>query len=168
MYHFINGYTAKIAGTEQGITEPQATFSACFGAAFLVWHPTRYAEMLAERMRKHHSRAWLVNTGWTGGAYGVGRRLKLSYTRAIIDAIHNGSLDAAPTTEDPVFGLQIPTKCVGCPSEVLVPEQTWDRAEDYRATANKLAVLFMENFANYADRASDAIHQAGPRVDANV
>ncbi|MCO6457033.1 MAG: phosphoenolpyruvate carboxykinase (ATP) [Pirellulaceae bacterium] len=164
MYHFINGYTAKVAGTEVGITEPQATFSACFGAAFLVWHPTRYAEMLAERMRRHASRAWLVNTGWTGGAYGVGRRMKLAHTRAIIDAIHDGSLAEAPTTEDAVFGLHVPLACAGCPSELLLPENAWDDRRAYDETATRLARLFHDNFAQYADQASDEIRSAGPTV----
>jgi len=115
MYHFISGYTAKVAGTEVGITEPVATFSACFGAAFLVWHPTKYAELLAQRMEQHGSKAWLVNTGWSGGPFGVGHRLSIKYTRAIIDAIHSGELADCPTREDPLFGLHVPTQCSGVP-----------------------------------------------------
>lgn len=164
MYHFISGYTAKVAGTEMGVTEPQATFSACFGAAFLVWHPTRYAEMLAEKMRAHGAQAWLINTGWTGGAYGVGSRISLPYTRAIIDAIHDGLLDDCPTVEDPIFGLAIPREVPGVPSEILLPEQTWSNPADYRRTANKLATLFDDNFQQYADEASEATCAAGPRV----
>ena len=110
MYHFISGYTAKVAGTEIGVTEPKATFSACFGAPFLVWHPTRYAEMLADKMRRHNAQAWLINTGWTGGSFGVGKRMHLPHTRAIIDAIHEGSLADAPTKTDPIFGLAVPTQ----------------------------------------------------------
>src|SRR5690606_30447073 len=125
MYHFISGYTAKVAGTEVGVTEPQATFSACFGAPFLVWHPTKYAEMLAEKLQKHNAQTWLVNPGWTGGSYGVGKRMSLPHTRAIIDAIHSGELAKAETIEDPLFGLQIPTKVPGVPSEVLIPKNTW-------------------------------------------
>jgi len=164
MYHFISGYTAKVAGTEVGVTEPEATFSACFGAAFLVWHPTKYAELLAEKMRTHGSRAWLVNTGWSGGAYGTGARMKLSYTRAIIDAIHDGSLATAETTEDPIFGLSVPTSCAGVPAEILVPKNTWSDAKAYDETARKLASLFQENFAKYADQASAEITGAGPKV----
>lgn len=164
MYHFINGYTAKVAGTEMGVTEPQATFSACFGAAFLVWHPTKYAEMLADKMKQFGSNAWLVNTGWSGGAYGVGERMSLKNTRAIIDGIHSGELAAAETTTEPVFGLSIPVSCTNCPSEVLVPRQTWADGGQYDEMAAKLTELFHENFANYADQASDAIKAAGPQA----
>lgn len=168
MYHFISGYTAKVAGTEMGVTEPEATFSACFGAAFLVWHPTKYAEMLAEKMRRHEATAWLVNTGWSGGPYGVGSRLSLKYTRAIIDAIHSGELASAETTEDPVFGLHVPTHCENVPADVLVPKQTWSDPEAFSETANKLAKLFRENFSKYADAASDELLQAGPKQAATV
>lgn len=163
MYHFISGYTAKVAGTEMGVTEPQATFSACFGAAFLVWHPTRYAEMLAEKMKEHGSRAWLVNTGWVGGAYGTGERIKLRYTRAIIDAIHDGSLAAAPTVEDSVFGFSIPTTCENVPDELLNPRSFWSDSAAWDATAARLAELFHKNFAAYEDKASEAIRGAAPR-----
>ncbi len=164
MYHFISGYTAKVAGTEVGVTEPEATFSACFGAAFLVWHPTKYTELLAEKMRTHGSRAWLVNTGWSGGAYGTGARMKLAYTRAIIDAIHDGSLATAEMVEDPIFGLSVPTACPGVPSEILIPKNTWSDAKAYDETARKLAGLFQENFTKYADQASAEITGAGPKV----
>jgi phosphoenolpyruvate carboxykinase (ATP) len=164
MYHFISGYTAKIAGTEIGITEPTATFSACFGAAFLVWHPTKYAEMLAERMQAHDAQAWLVNTGWSGGAYGVGSRLNIEYTRAMIDAIHHGDLQRAPTIEDPIFGLQIPTACPGVPSEVLIPWNTWPTRDAHQQAARKLAALFQKNFDNYRAEASDATCAAGPKM----
>ncbi len=162
MYHFISGYTAKVAGTEMGVTEPEATFSACFGAAFLVLHPAKYAELLAEKIRKHNSQAWLVNTGWTGGAYGVGSRMSLKYTRAIIDAIHDGDLNDVETVADPIFGVHVPTSCPNVPSELLVPKQVWPDAAAYEATANKLASLFHDNFAQYADVANDAICAAGP------
>ena len=119
MYHFISGYTAKVAGTEMGVTEPQATFSPCFGGPFLVWHPSKYAEMLAEKMRKHNARVWLVNTGWSGGGYGVGKRISLKNTRAIIDAIHSGALAKAKTERDPVFGFDVVAECPGVPSEIL-------------------------------------------------
>ncbi len=164
MYHFISGYTAKVAGTEVGIKEPKVAFSACFGDVFLVWHPTRYAEMLAEKMKAHGSQAWLVNTGWSGGAYGTGSRMNLRYTRAIVDAIHSGDLLKAPTVEDPIFGLSVPTTCPGVPEEILIPKNTWDDPEDYERTARKLAGLFHENFAKYADAASEEIRAAGPKV----
>ena len=164
MYHFISGYTAKVAGTEVGVTEPQATFSACFGAAFLVWHPTKYATLLAERMRRHGANAWLVNTGWSGGAYGVGSRFPLRYTRAIIDAIHSGKLEEAPTEEDPLFGLQVPTQCPGVPDEMLIPRKTWNDEAEFQKTARKLAGLFQENFAKYESDADEEIRSAGPRV----
>ncbi len=164
MYHFISGYTAKIAGTEMGIDEPQATFSACFGAPFLVWHPTRYAELLAEKLRDHGADTWLVNTGWTGGPYGKGQRMSLPHTRAIIDAINNGTLRDAPTTDDPVFGFAVPTECKGVPSAVLVPRNTWDNPVEYDKTAAKLVGLFNSNFAQYIDQASDAIKAAAPRI----
>lgn len=164
MYHFISGYTAKVAGTEVGVTEPTATFSACFGAPFLVWHPTKYAEMLAQKLEKHGAQTWLVNTGWTGGAYGTGARMSLDHTRAIIDAIHSGALAEAPTVEDPLFGLAVPTACPGVPHEILVPKNTWADKSAYDKTARKLASLFKENFAQYESKASEAIRGAGPRL----
>jgi phosphoenolpyruvate carboxykinase (ATP) len=168
MYHFISGYTAKVAGTEVGVTEPRATFSACFGAAFMVWHPTKYAELLAERIRKHGSNAWLVNTGWSGGAYGVGKRMDLKHTRAIVDAIHDGSLLKSETQTDPTFGLEVPTHCPGVPDEILIPKNTWAKPDDYDAKARELAGLFHENFAKYRDKASAEIRDAGPRAETNA
>ncbi|HYW92119.1 MAG TPA: phosphoenolpyruvate carboxykinase (ATP) [Gammaproteobacteria bacterium] len=164
MYHFISGYTAKVAGTEVGVTEPQATFSACFGAPFLVWHPARYAELLAEKIRRHEVTVWMLNTGWTGGPYGVGRRMSIAHTRAIIDAIHDGSLEKSATVVDPVFGLSIPTSCAGVPDELLIPANTWSDADAYRETAARLARLFHDNFQAYADQASGEIRAAAPRV----
>jgi phosphoenolpyruvate carboxykinase (ATP) len=164
MYHFISGYTAKVAGTEMGVTEPEATFSACFGSPFLVWHPTKYAEMLAEKMKQHGANTWLVNTGWTGGPYGVGKRMSLPHTRAIIDAIHSGELDRAEAIEDPLFGLQVPTRCTGVPDEVLVPRKTWKDTTKFDEAARKLANLFQANFKQYEAQASDAIKGAGPRL----
>jgi phosphoenolpyruvate carboxykinase (ATP) len=146
------------------VKEPEATFSACFGAAFLVWHPTRYAELLAEKMKRHQANAWLINTGWSGGGYGVGERVKLSYTRAIIDAIHSGELKEAPTVKDSVFGLSIPTRCPGVPAEVLQPRNTWKDAAAYDQAAQHLAKLFRDNFAQYSAAASDSIRAAGPRL----
>ena len=164
MYHFISGYTAKVAGTEMGVTEPEATFSSCFGAPFLVWHPTRYAELLADKIRKHGAKTWLVNTGWTGGAYGTGKRMSLPHTRAIIDAIHSGELADAELVTDPIFGFGIPSKCPGVPDHVLQPRRTWADPNAYDQTARTLAGLFQANFAKYASQASDAIKGAGPQV----
>lgn len=162
-YHFISGYTAKVAGTEMGVTEPQATFSACFGAAFMMWHPNKYAEMLAEKMEKHGAKAWLVNTGWTGGAYGVGSRIKLKYTRAIIDAIHNGSLDRVDYDADTDFGFQIPVTCPGVPDEILTPRNTWEEKAGFDQTKKKLIVLFQENFKQFAGEVNKEIVKAGPK-----
>ena len=164
MYHFISGYTAKVAGTEVGVQDPEATFSACFGAAFLVWHPTKYAELLAEMMTIHGTSAWLVNTGWSGGSFGIGSRISLSYTRHIIDAIHNGSLAIADYTTDPIFGLKTPKSCVGVPGRILQPRGTWQDADAFDAMAKTLAEKFRENFSAYEDKASDEVRQAGPTV----
>jgi phosphoenolpyruvate carboxykinase (ATP) len=164
MYHFISGYTAKVAGTEMGVKEPSATFSACFGAPFLVWHPAKYAEMLAAQLATHGAQTWLVNTGWTGGPYGVGRRMSIAHTRAIIDGIHSGALAAAPTTTDPLFGFEVPTSCPGVPPEILAPRNTWADKDGYDQTARKLATLFQRNFHQYEDGASAAVKQAGPRL----
>ena len=164
MYHFISGYTAKVAGTEMGVTEPQATFSACFGAAFLVWPPSRYAEMLAEKMRKHGSNAWLINTGLIGGAYGTGSRIDLKSTRSIVDAVLDGKLNDAPTEQDKVFGFEIPTSCPGVSSDILIPRKSWSDPDAYDAQAKKLGGLFSKNFEKYKTESSDAIISAGPRV----
>src|SRR5580765_3278397 len=138
MYYFISGYTAKVAGTEMGVKEPSATFSPCFGGPFLVWHPNKYAELLADKMKKHGSRVWLVNTGWGGGAFGTGTRIKLSYTRAIIDAIHSGALADARTQRDPVFGFDIVTQCPEVPAEILQPRTAWADEKAYDAAAKNL------------------------------
>ncbi len=130
----------------------------------MVWHPTKYAELLADKMEKHGAKAWLVNTGWSGGAYGVGSRFKLRYTRAIIDAIHSGELAKAPTITDPIFGIDVPTVCSGVPSELLIPRATWADVNAYDAMAERLAQLFQENFKTYADKASDELLAAGPRI----
>lgn len=164
MYHFISGYTAKVSGTEVGVTEPKATFSACFGAAFLVWHPIKYAEMLAANIRAHGTRTWLINTGWTGGGYGVGGRIRLQYTRAIIDAIHANLLDDAPTVQDPVFGLSVVTACPGCPDEILIPREGWTDPTQYDKAANRLAESFRENFKQYAEAATPEIAAVGPML----
>ncbi len=165
MYHFISGYTAKVAGTEQGVTEPSATFSACFGAAFMVWHPSKYAELLAEKIKANDSHVWLVNTGWSGGGYGEGSRMKLSYTRAIIDAIHSGELEKADCSEEPVFKFHVPTSCPEVPSDILNPELVWKDKNKFAETRKKLANLFEKNFETYKPGCSEAIISAGPRVE---
>ncbi|KAK0577576.1 hypothetical protein LWI29_035261 [Acer saccharum] len=151
MYHFISGYTALVAGTEEGVKEPQATFSACFGAAFIMLHPTKYAAMLAEKMQKHGATGWLVNTGWSGGSYGSGNRLKLAYTRKIIDSIHSGELLNANYTKSEVFGLEIPTEIEGVPSEILDPQNTWSDKKAYTDTLLKLGGLFKKNFEGFVN-----------------
>jgi phosphoenolpyruvate carboxykinase (ATP) len=166
MYHFISGYTAKVAGTEEGVKQPEATFSACFGAAFLAWHPMKYAQLLADKLNQHRTDVWLVNTGWTGGAYGAGSRIKLAHTRAIIDAIHSGQLVKSSTVAEPVFGLAVPTSCPGVPSEILHPKNTWDKPAGYDTTALHLAKLFRANFAKYSDQATSEVQAAGPRIGA--
>lgn len=162
MYHFISGYTAKVAGTETGVTEPKATFSACFGAPFLPLHPTYYAKMLGQRIEQFNPNIWLVNTGWTGGPYGVGSRIKLPYTRALITAALNGDLNTVSYARDEVFGLEFPTSCPGVPSEVLNPRNTWSDQAMYDQKALALAELFTHNFEKYEDKASDDIRQAAP------
>ena len=163
MYHFISGYTAKVAGTEMGVTEPQATFSPCFGGPFLVWHPAKYAELLAKKMQQHKTDVWLVNTGWSGGAFGTGQRMKLSITRALIDAIHSGQLREAPTTPDPVFGFDVVSSCPGISPEILIPRNSWADPAAYDATARKLAGLFQNNFKLYSDSVPPEVHTAGPK-----
>ena len=161
-YHFISGYTAKVAGTEMGVTEPEATFSACFGAAFMMWHPNKYAELLAGKIKQHGAKAWLVNTGWTGGAHGVGSRFKLKYTRAIIDAIHNGDFDGVETVRDPHFGFEVPVACPNVPSEMLIPRNTWADKAQYDATKAKLIKLFQNNFTQFEAGVNAEIVAAGP------
>ncbi|KAI5475762.1 hypothetical protein MNV49_000891, partial [Pseudohyphozyma bogoriensis] len=163
-YWFLSGYTSKIPGTEDGVTEPLPTFSTCFGQPFLVLHPSRYAEMLAERMVKSGTKCWLVNTGYTGGGVGVGRRCPLKYTRAIVDAIHDGSLAKAAYTTFPIFNLQIPTSCNGVPAELLDPTQAWKDKDAFKRESTKLAGMFNAAFKDYADLCSDAVVAAGPKV----
>src|SRR6185369_12807074 len=162
MYHFISGYTAKLAGTEMGVTEPQATFSPCFGGPFLVWHPSKYAELLADKMRTHRAQVWLVNTGWAGGAYGTGKRISLAHTRAIIDAIHGGTIQNTRTEKDPVFGFDVVTECPFVPPEILVPRHAWTDSSAYAAAAAKLAGLFRQNFRTFESDVSADIRAAGP------
>ncbi|MEO8563852.1 MAG: phosphoenolpyruvate carboxykinase (ATP) [bacterium] len=162
MYYFLSGYTAKLAGTETGVKEPTATFSACFGAVFLVWHPTRYAEMLGRLIDEHECRVWLVNTGWSGGAYGIGKRMKIAYTRSMVHAILDGTLDSIHTHEDPVFGLAIPDSVPSVPTEVLDPRATWPDPAAYDVQARKLAAMFSDNFEKFGSVA-ESIRSAGPR-----
>jgi len=168
MYHFISGYTAKVAGTEVGITEPTLTFSACFGKAFLPLHPTKYAELLGKKLKENKVNVWLVNTGWTGGPYGVGNRMKLSYTRAMITAALNGDLEKVEFKELPIFGVQVPTTCPNVPTEILDPRATWPDKNAYDAKANALAQSFVKNFEQYADLANEEILSAAPKVSAKV
>ncbi|RBW71392.1 phosphoenolpyruvate carboxykinase (ATP) [Bacillus taeanensis] len=163
MYHFLSGYTSKLAGTERGVTSPQATFSTCFGEPFLPLAASRYAEMLGEKISQHDVKVFLVNTGWNGGGYGEGKRIKLSYTRAMVQAALQGELDKAETVTDSIFGLQIPIHCPGVPDEVLQPKQTWNDGKAYDQKAKELAEKFHQNFKKF-DRITDKIKQAGPRI----
>ena len=163
MYHFISGYTAKLAGTEVGVKEPSATFSTCFGAPFMPRHPSVYAEMLGERMDRHEVPVWLVNTGWTGGPYGVGERMNITWTRQMVRAALSGALDNVPTRTDPTFGFEVPTHCPDVPTEVLWPRDTWADKDAYDARASQLAQMFVDNFKQYEDRVSEAVRAAGPR-----
>lgn len=167
MYHFISGYTAKVAGTEAGVTEPQTVFSACFGAPFLPLHPTRYAEMLGKKMQEYEVNVWLINTGWSGGVYGVGSRMKLHYTRAMITAALNGTLDNVGYRVHSIFGVSIPMTCPDVPSEILSPRETWKNDEGYYSKANELADEFNENFKKYEDFANDEIMSGAPKPNFN-
>jgi len=164
LYHFLSGYTAKLAGTERGVTEPQATFSTCFGAPFLPLHPTVYTKMLGEKLAKHRTQVWLVNTGWNGGPYGVGSRMKIAYTRAMVRAALNGDLDNVPTELDPIFGLPIPIACPGVPAEVLNPRNTWVDQDAYDQKAHELAALFGRNFEQFKAQVTRDVITAGPRI----
>jgi phosphoenolpyruvate carboxykinase (ATP) len=164
MYHFISGYTAKVAGTEVGVKEPSATFSPCFGGPFLVWHPNKYAELLAAKIRQHHARVWLINTGWSGGGHGVGKRIKLAHTRAILDAIHGGALVGAKTNRDHVFGFDVVRTCPLVPPEILWPRDAWTDKAAYDAAAQKLARLFLDNFKQYESGAGTEVRAAAPSV----
>ncbi len=163
LYHFLSGYTAKVAGTEQGVTEPQATFSTCFASPFIPLFPGRYAEMLRRRLTAHGSQVWLVNTGWTGGPPGVGSRFKLAHTRAMVQAILSGALAGVPMVPDPVFGVNVPCTCPGVPPEVLRPRDAWKDGAAYDARARHLAGLFRDNFKAYAGQVTEAVRQAEPR-----
>jgi Phosphoenolpyruvate carboxykinase (ATP) len=162
MYHFLSGYTARVAGTEMGIVEPQLAFSACFSAAFLVRHPAEYARLLAAKLERHAATAWLVNTGWTGGGYGSGRRIDLAVTRRIIDAIHAGGLDTAAVHRDGVFGLEAVAEVPEVPADLLLPWKAWEDEAAWEREARRLAGRFRENFAAYAEAAGPDILAAGP------
>ena len=163
MYHFLSGYTAKVAGTERGLgNEPQATFSTCFGAPFMVLHPTAYAKLLGEKIAQHAVKCWLVNTGWNGGAFGVGQRIKIAYTRKMVQAALDADLDAVPTRRDPIFGIEVPTACEGVPSEILQPRQTWQDRDAYDRQAVELAIKFTANFQAFAQFVSPEVRAAGP------
>jgi phosphoenolpyruvate carboxykinase (ATP) len=165
LYHFLSGYTAKVAGTEKGVRDPQATFSACFGAPFLPLPPSRYAELLGERLRRHRVRVWLVNTGWTGGPYGVGHRIPIQYTRAMVRAALSGALEAVPYWEEPRFRLRVPEAVPGVPSQVLSPRDTWPDPQAYEEQARKLARMFTQNFQRFAGQVPRGVEHAGPVPD---
>ena len=164
MYHFLSGYTAKVAGTEKGVKEPEATFSTCFGAPFMVLHPGVYADLLGKKMAQHNAACWLVNTGWSGGPYGVGSRMKIAYTRAMIRAILNGSLAGVATSPDPIFGVQIPASCPDVPAEVLQPRNTWSDKAKYDTQAKDLAQRFNVNFKKYESGVSEAVRAVAPKA----
>lgn len=164
MYHFLSGYTARVAGTEKGLTEPQATFSTCFGAPFLVLNPNVYANLLGEKIAKHNAKVWLVNTGWSGGPYGVGKRMRIQYTRAMIHAALSGALNNTPKIADPIFGVHIPTQCPDVPAEVLIPRNTWEDKDAFDAMAKKLAREFAQNFEQFAKDVPEGVRGAGPKV----
>ncbi len=163
LYYFLSGYTAKVAGTERGVKEPQATFSACFGDVFLVWHPSKYAEMLGRLIDQHQSDVWLVNTGWTGGPYGVGTRMKLSHTRTMVHALLRGDLSHVDLVKDPMFGLMVPKAVQGVPNSVLSPRETWADGAAYDAQAKKLAGMFKENFQKFEKFVPESVKNAGPQ-----
>jgi phosphoenolpyruvate carboxykinase (ATP) len=164
MYHFLSGYTAKVAGTERGVSEPQATFSTCFGAPFMVLQPSVYANLLKEKLNRHKAQCWLVNTGWGGGPFGVGKRISIAHTRAIINAILSGKLKHVGTKPDPIFGLHIPESCEGVPSEILIPRNTWKNPAEYDTKARELAKRFEKNFETFSATVSQEVCTSGPRV----
>ena len=165
MYHFISGYTAKVAGTERGMSrEPTAVFSTCFGAPFMVLHPSVYAKLLGQKIADHHVNCWLVNTGWTGGPYGVGNRLSIAHTRAMINAILDGKLIKVETKPDPIFGIHVPVSCPDVPPEVLNPRNTWKNPKAYDEKARELAGQFIENFKEYEGEVGREVLEGGPKM----
>ena len=165
MYQFISGYTARVAGTEAGVTEPKPAFSACFGAPFLPLHPGKYAEMLGEKMKKHNVKVWMINTGWSGGPYGIGKRINLAFTRAMITAALEGKIENNAFEIHPVFGMKIPTSCPGVPTELLNPRNTWEDKEDYDQKAKELALRFVKNFEKYADGVNEETLNSAPVIE---
>ncbi|MGZ8557697.1 MAG: phosphoenolpyruvate carboxykinase (ATP), partial [Chitinophagaceae bacterium] len=161
---FISGYTARVAGTEAGVTEPKSTFSACFGAPFLPLHPGNYAAMLGKKMRENKVNVWMINTGWTGGPYGIGNRMKLKYTRAMITAALEGKLDNAEFETDPIFGVAIPKECPNVPTDILNPRNTWSDKSAYDGKAKYLASLFIKNFEKYKDGVTAEVLAAQPKL----
>jgi phosphoenolpyruvate carboxykinase (ATP) len=161
MYHFISGYTAKVAGTEMGIVDPVATFSACFGEAFLPLHPYKYAKMLAEFVEKHHANVWLMNTGWSGGKYGVGKRMSLKVSRTLLDRVHDGSLEKVEYDTMPGFNLKVPKQVPGIDNQILMPVNTWSDKNAYHDQAKKLAQQFIKNFEKYHDGTPQEVIQKG-------
>jgi phosphoenolpyruvate carboxykinase (ATP) len=164
MYHFLSGYTARVAGTEKGVTEPKAAFSTCFGAPFLPLNPNIYAGMLGEKIARHKASVWLVNTGWTGGPYGVGSRMKIAYTRAMITAALTGQLDQVAYQTHPIFNLDMPASCPGVPDGVLDPRGTWPDPARYDEQAKKLARMFVENFKGFEKDVAAGVKEAGPKA----
>jgi phosphoenolpyruvate carboxykinase (ATP) len=163
MYHFLSGYTAKVAGTEKGVTEPKFTFSTCFGAPFMTLPPGAYAKLLGEKLARHKAQCWLVNTGWTAGPYGVGRRMSLAHTRALVRRALDGTLAEVRTEEDPIFGVRVPVACEGVPPEVLKPRNTWSDGRAYDTKAYELAQRFAKNFAAYEAMVPQSVREAGPK-----
>jgi phosphoenolpyruvate carboxykinase (ATP) len=164
MYHFLSGYTAKVAGTEIGVTEPEATFSTCFGAPFMPRHPSVYGNLLKERIAKGGVQCWLLNTGWTGGKYGVGKRMPIKATRALLNAALDGSLNNAEFRKDPNFGFDVPVAVDGVDSTILDPRATWADKEDYDRTAQKLVQLFVDNFAEFEAHVDESVRKAAPQA----
>jgi phosphoenolpyruvate carboxykinase (ATP) len=165
LYHFLSGYTAKVAGTEKGLShEPAATFSTCFGAPFLALRPTVYSNLLKEKIARHNVNCWLVNTGWSGGGFGVGHRVKIAYTRAMIHAALNGKMDGIPVAPDPTFQVLVPESCNGVPSDILCPRKTWRNQNEYDREARNLAGLFQDNFKQFAGMVSSEVRDSGPRI----
>jgi phosphoenolpyruvate carboxykinase (ATP) len=164
MYYFISGYTAKLAGTERGVTEPSAIFSACFGEPFLPLPPSYYANVLAEKIDEHDCRVWMINTGWSGGPYGVGSRIRIPHTRAMLNAALDGVLDGAEYVEDPIFGLLVPASVPGVPEDLLVPRSTWSDPDAFDRQAKTLARMFIENFTTYAGGVDEKVVRSGPQI----
>ena len=164
MYHFLAGYTAKVAGTEAGVKEPQATFSPCFGDPFMALAPIVYAKLLGDKIAQHKVDVWLINTGWSGGSYGQGERIKLGFTRAMVKAVLSGALKGASTRPDPIFGFAVPVSCPGVPDDILNPRNTWKDKTAYDCKAQELAAMFQKNFAENAADASAEIRDAGPKA----